>query len=149
MRIRNQEKPYCVYCDDFRAYEVKSSKEKIQVKELVLECERHRAFCSVCGKPMYVKSISMADHAAEFEEYKRIKGLVTSKELVEFRKSIGLSSAKLSKALGLGDKTITRLENGDIQSESVDMLLKYAMGRAKPLKRADSQKAKSGSLLAA
>jgi transcriptional regulator with XRE-family HTH domain len=89
------------------------------------------------------------DHHAEFEEYKRIKGMVTSKELVAFRKANGLTATGFSRALGLGDKTITRLESGDIQSESVDMLLKYAMGRAKPLTRANSQKAKSGSLLAA
>ena len=139
----------CFKCDDWCEYEARATEEEVRVKDTYVRIVRHKAFCVRCGSEMDVRELFDKDLATAFEAYKEAKGMVTAKELISYRKTMGYSATKLSRILKLGDKTITRLENGAIQSESVDMLLKYAMGRAKPLTRVGSQKAKSGSLLAA
>ena len=118
---------YCVFCDDFHEYAVKETVEKVPVGDIFVTITRHRAYCAHCGKEMDVKYLSNMDHKAAFEAYKKAKDLVTAAEIVAFRKKHGLTAAEYAKILRLGEKTITRLENGDIQSESVDLLLKLSM----------------------
>lgn len=118
---------YCIFCDDFHEYVVKETVEKVPVGDIYVTITRHRAYCAHCGKEMDVKSLSSIDHMAAFEAYKRAKGLVTAEEIVALRKKHGLTASGLAKALGMGEKSITRFENGDIQSKSVNLLLRLAM----------------------
>lgn len=131
--MERKELDLCFNCDDWCEYVVRTSEEEVRVRDTYVRIVRHRAFCGRCGSEMDVRTLFDQDQIAAFDAYKDAKGLVTAQELIAFRKAIGYSAVKLSRALGLGDKTITRLENGDIQSASVDMLLKFAMGKVKPL----------------
>lgn len=57
-------------------------------------------------------------------EYRRIKGLLTSDEIVEIRKKYGLSQVDLANLMGWGEATISRYESKAIQDESYDTILR-------------------------
>lgn len=57
-------------------------------------------------------------------EYRKMKGLLTSDEIVEIRERYGLSQVDLAKLLGWGEATISRYESKAIQDEAYDNMLR-------------------------
>ena len=125
--MKKEKLGYCIFCGGLHEYEVRTAEERVAVLDSHVTITGHRAYCKDCGGEIDVASLFVADQKAAFEEYKRMKGFVTAKEIVAFRKKHGLTAAQYAKILHLGEKTITRLENGGIQSESVDLLLRLSM----------------------
>ncbi len=58
-----------------------------------------------------------------YEKYKKIVGLLTAAQIKAIRSKYGLSAELFAKALGMGLKSITRFENGSIQSRETNSLL--------------------------
>lgn len=56
--------------------------------------------------------------------YRIKKGLLTSDEIVDIRRSYGLSQVDLAKLLGWGEATISRYESKAIQDETYDTMLR-------------------------
>ena len=56
--------------------------------------------------------------------YRKMKGLLTSDEIVEIRKNYGMTQSEFSALLGWGDVTITRYETKLIQDETYDKLIR-------------------------
>ena len=52
--------------------------------------------------------------------------LLTTNEIKEIRERYGLSQKDFALALGMGEITINRLENGSIQSEAVDSIIRLS-----------------------
>ena len=58
--------------------------------------------------------------------YKKRMNLLTTNEIKEIRERYGLSQKDFALALGMGEITINRLENGSIQSEAVDSIIRLS-----------------------
>lgn len=56
--------------------------------------------------------------------YRKMKGLLTSDEIVDIRESYGLSQVDMAKLLGWGEATISRYESKAIQDEVYDIMLR-------------------------
>jgi putative zinc finger/helix-turn-helix protein, YgiT family len=59
-----------------------------------------------------------------FEQYRIKNGLISSKDIIDFRKQYNLSQRSLAKLLSIGSATIARYEKGALPSESLSNLLK-------------------------
>jgi putative zinc finger/helix-turn-helix YgiT family protein len=58
--------------------------------------------------------------------YKKRMNLLTTNEIKEIRERYGLSQKDFALALGMGEITINRLENGSTQSGAVDSIIRLS-----------------------
>lgn len=64
-----------------------------------------------------------------YNEYRKIKGLLLPEEIKSIRDRFGVTQIIFAKVLGLGDKTITRYENGSLQDMAQNNLIKSVLER--------------------
>lgn len=126
MKMKNKEKAYCYHCDKMVDFEIKEINENTKVSEkgIPVNVKVKRAYCKHCGTVVPYKKIDYEADRLVYDEYKRKVGLLTSQEIKEIRLLRNLSQRELSLMLGLGEKTITRYENGAIQDRAYDILLR-------------------------
>jgi len=65
-----------------------------------------------------------------YREYRLRRGLLQPEEIRRFRLSTGLTQRELASILGFGSVTLSRYENGALQSEAHDKLLRMAIDPA-------------------
>ena len=118
---------YCPFCASYEEFDVTHVDYQANVRGERFPCQKHVARCRKCGEEVFVQEIADQDLVLAFETYKKRVGLLTAEEIRRFRKSKGLSATRLAKILGLGEKTITRFETGDIQSKAVDTSIRLFM----------------------
>ncbi len=116
-------KRYCIECDDFEEVELKKVKKTLPVKGENITLEIEEFFCVNCGEPVYDEVQDSDNLRLFYDEYRRVKGLLTSSEIIAIRERYGLSQTALAKLLGFGDKTIARYERGYIQDESPNIMM--------------------------
>lgn len=126
MKMKNKEKAYCYHCDKMVDFEIKEINENTKVSEkgIPVSVKVKRAYCKHCGTVVPYEKIDYEADRLVYDEYKRKVGLLTSQEIKEIRLLRNLSQRELSLMLGLGEKTITRYENGAIQDRAYDILLR-------------------------
>ena len=119
-------KIYCPKCGDFRPYEVKEERETYPVKNEPVEIMAKVSYCKCCGEMLWNEELDDVNLKMAFDVYKNHHDLLTSEKVKRIREKYGLSQALFSKLLGLGEKTITRYENGSIQDVAHNSLLLLA-----------------------
>ena len=82
------------------------------------------ARCKKCGEKVHPVSIGKINEISKYDAYKKLMGLLTSREIIDIRKENGLSQTGLAKIIGCGEKNIARYENGAIQTKMIDRLIK-------------------------
>lgn len=122
--MKNQQTTYCPFCNSYEEYIINEVADVALVKGKKIPYQKHETRCAKCGKEIYVDDWIESDQLDIYESFKEEAGLLGADEIRCFRHKNHLSATKLSRLLGLGDKTITRIENGEIQSKSTDMLLR-------------------------
>lgn len=115
---------YCINCDCMVDYEVIESTKTFEVRNVQVEATIKEAHCKECGEILYVREIEVENDISVYDAYKKEVGLLTSKEIIAIRKRRGMSQKQLAKFLKIGEKDITRYENGAIQSKSIDRFIK-------------------------
>ncbi|MQS89676.1 DUF4065 domain-containing protein [Lactobacillus salsicarnum] len=102
---------------------VKNIKQTFKVRDESITVFSDAEVDTSSGKPISnVELDSIAINKA-FTEYKLKNGLVTSTEIVSFRKKYHLSQRSLAKLLGIGSATVARYERGSLPTESLSNLL--------------------------
>ena len=122
---------WCIVCDKEVPYITKVELTKTSVKGVKVEAELKHAYCSDCGHQLFVYEYEKVNQVLIFDEYKKKKGLLTSKEMIEIRKKYGLSQTALAKAIKVGAKNIARYESGKIQDASIDLLIRLLAAHPK------------------
>jgi HTH-type transcriptional regulator/antitoxin MqsA len=81
--------------------------------------------CNKCGEGFLDFYASAQFQAEAVRQLRQIKGLLTSEEIKELRRSLGLSQAAFEHLLGTGPKTVVRWEKGTVfQSSTADRLMR-------------------------
>lgn len=93
--------------------------EIVEYKEVYYFCENEKENNEFANGKMLNTNLLNARNA-----YRKIKGLLTSDEIVDIRKQYGLSQVDLANMLGWGEATISRYESKAIQDESYDVILR-------------------------
>ncbi len=96
--------------------------------------------CLECGEEFDHSDPAYDPLAAAYREYRQRKGMVQPEEIRAFRKTYDLSQRELSELIGFGGATLSRYENGSLQDESHDKLLRLSMLPANLLKIVEEDK---------
>jgi putative zinc finger/helix-turn-helix YgiT family protein len=122
--MKREQMAYCDNCRKQVPFIVKRETEEVEVRGIKVKVEIDHCFCSCCQEEIDVNFITDANLQRTYDEYKKLKGLLTSKEIKALRQRYGMTAVEFAKAIGAGEKTITRYENGAIQDEVYDKFLR-------------------------
>lgn len=80
--------------------------------------------CKKCGAWLSSNEIERENDIYIYDAYKKKVGLLTASEIKEIRAKRGMSQRQLAKFLDIGEKDITRYENGSVQTRSIDNMIR-------------------------
>jgi putative zinc finger/helix-turn-helix YgiT family protein len=81
--------------------------------------------CDSCGEIFFAPGQGDALQRKAADAARPELGLLTGKEIADFRKSLGLTQAELERAMGVPEKTVARWEIGSVlQSCAADRFLR-------------------------
>ena len=83
--------------------------------------------CRKCGEEFESLKSKVDPLDAVYREYRRRHGMVQPETIAQFRKTLGLTQRELAALLGFGDATLSRYENGALQDDAHDRLLRLIM----------------------
>ena len=122
-----EEKEYDGYCPDCWNY-TKGHLILTHVKTVVagvpVEANIHKLVCDTCGAYMNNDIIDREHDIVVYNEYKKKVGLLTTDEIKQIRQKRGWSQRQMAKFLDIGEKDITRYENGSVQTRCIDNLIR-------------------------
>lgn len=116
---------YCYECQNDNAV---GHWTKIHYKTVVLgvpvETDYLELICDKCGGPLTSDEAWKVHDLAVYNAYKKKVGLLTTDEIKQIRQKRGWSQRQLAKFLDIGEKDITRYENGSLQTRCIDNLIR-------------------------
>lgn len=115
---------YCPACRAERHLLEVRRRESHRLRGEVIELEADVLTCGACGN-----SVSHAERddrilKAVYDEYRRRHGMLMPEEIMRLRERYGLSQRALARLLGWGDVTIHRYENGALQDNAHETVLR-------------------------
>ena len=119
-------KMYCPICADEREIIIKKVEETYPVKGEEVTITASVSFCTACGNEIWNEDLDTQNLKIAFDTFRSRHGLLTSKRIKEIRDKYGISQATFARALGLGEKTITRYERGSLQDRAQNGLISLA-----------------------
>lgn len=117
----------CTNCEKQTKLELESNEEVIEVRREPITVQVQYLKCTECGDEVFNPELDNDPFDSAYREYRRRHGLLQPEEIRDWRKAYDLSQIDVAKLLGLGGATISRYENGALQDESHDRLLRLAM----------------------
>jgi putative zinc finger/helix-turn-helix YgiT family protein len=114
----------CPNCEKETELEVIKSKEEVEVRGELIKVEVEYYKCKVCGSEFQDPNSTDDPLDRVYAEYRRIHGMIQPEKIKEFRRKYDLTQQELSNLLGWGGATLSRYENGALQDEAHDTILK-------------------------
>lgn len=105
---------------------VKIRKVEANVKGINIEFEEYYKIDPVTGEEIFDRNIEIENDTRLYDLYKKQVNLLTSSEIKAIRKKYDMNQKEFALAIGVGEITIHRFENGSIQTESVDSIIKLS-----------------------
>jgi len=96
------------------------------LKEKEIEFEEHYVINPITGEEIFDRIIEIENDLRLYDVYKKQVNLLTSVEIKAIRKKYEMNQKEFALAIGLGEITIHRFENGSIQTESVDSIIRLS-----------------------
>ncbi len=124
MKVIKSEKQLCTCC--MEEHEVKT----VLVKEQTTYKDRRVCYDAVYFYCDVADELYMDEHQVQVNDiemknaYRRMEGLLTSKDICAIRSKYGITQSDLCALLGWGGKTITRYESHQVQDRAHDTILK-------------------------
>ncbi|MEW5825752.1 MAG: type II TA system antitoxin MqsA family protein [Candidatus Bipolaricaulota bacterium] len=115
---------FCPQCKAQREPKVHRRDETITVKGEPVEIQANVAVCAECGEDLFVAELEEHNVKRAFDIYRRRHDLLTASQIRELRERYGLSQRGLAQLLGWGEVTVSRYENGAIQTRGHDQFLR-------------------------
>ena len=121
-------KDFCSNCETLSGFSIETHCQEVKIKGDVTRVEFTISKCNNCEDEVYRPKTGNANPFVEaFNEYRKRHGLLKPMEIKKWRKAYGLTQTDLSNLLGLSVVSISRYENGSLQNESHDKLIRLAM----------------------
>ncbi|WP_049165488.1 helix-turn-helix domain-containing protein [Ligilactobacillus salivarius] len=107
-------------------FEVVSVNETVTVKDLTFK-NMHTYWKSVTTGELYLPfNDPDINLNSDYDRYRAEKKLLSTKDIINIRKKYKLSLRSFAKVLGIGYSTLSKIENGALQSNEHDALLRLA-----------------------
>ena len=120
-------KRLCPECGEITEWEETTKKEDFNIKGEIIQINATFLRCPRCNSEYEDLNFPFDPNVLAYDEYRRRKGMVFPSQIVAYRKKYDLTQKELSVLLGFGDITLSRYENGALQDEAHDQLLKFVL----------------------
>lgn len=117
---------YCNKCGEEREIEIREEMESYPVRNEQTEIIAKVSYCKHCGEQIWNEELDDNNLKEAYRKYRTNHGLLQPEEIKRIRDKYSLSQTAFGRLLGLGDKTITRYENGSIQDLAQNNLIELA-----------------------
>lgn len=105
---------------------VKKRKVEVNVKGKMIEFDELYKIDPKTGEEVFDRKIEIENDIRLYDIYKKQMNLLTSSEIKNIRKKYGMNQKEFALSIGVGEITIHRFENGSIQTESVDSIIRLS-----------------------
>lgn len=108
---------YCDECGNEENYEVIHKMEEVTIKDVTFKNEHEYCQCSVC-KELYEPLDDVDKNIkSDYAKYREIKHLLSPEDITSIREKYALSQRQFAELLGISHSTLSRVENGALQTE--------------------------------
>ncbi len=118
---------FCPNCEKESPLLMIRKAEDIKVRGEIINVEVEYYKCQDCGEEFENSKSAIDPYEASYREYRARKNMLQPEDIREFRIEHGLTQKEFSDLLRIGIATVNRYENGALQSESHDRVIKLAM----------------------
>lgn len=116
---------YCDECGEFVPFYLETRQNRtLKVKGVEVTSTEFVGHCAKCHNEIWIDEVENINCNNFYNEYKKIVGLLTKEEIIAIRKKRKMSQRDLARFLSIGEKDITRYENGAIQTRAVDLMIR-------------------------
>ena len=115
---------FCPNCEEYTEVTFGVEKEVYNVRGEPIEIEAEVAICQKCGSKIFDEERDSRNLEKAYNQYRQKHNLLLPDKIRTIREKYGLSQRALSRLLGWGEITIHRYENGAIQDNAHDKLLR-------------------------
>jgi len=119
-------KNICPNCEKETNLTLRQEREVVEVRGEPIDVESEFYVCDECGEE-FENTRDYDSLEAAYQEYRNRHHMLQPNEIKEWRKNYGLTQKELSKILGWGGATLSRYENGALQNEGHEKILRLAM----------------------
>ncbi len=120
-------KGICPNCEAIRSLELVQTNEEIVVRgeSFVIPVERYR--CLSCGQDFKDPKSEEDVLDSAYKQYRQNHGMLKPDDIRNFRKKHDITQNELGSLLGWGVATLSRYENGALQNDAHEKMLRMAM----------------------
>lgn len=120
----------CPACEKTSGLEIITRQDVFEIKGEKITILVKLYHCKECGIELSNGKELGDPFKAAYNEYRKIHGMVQPEAIVNLRKKYDLTQKELSNLLGFGEITLSRYENGSLQDQAHDLILKFALNPA-------------------
>jgi putative zinc finger/helix-turn-helix YgiT family protein len=120
-------KGICPNCEKETELELIQKEEDINVRGEVIKVEVKYYKCKSCGEEFEDPKSDEDPLDKAYRLYRRKHEMMQPEEIRDFRKKFGITQNEMSRLLGWGGATLSRYENGALQDETHEKVLRLAM----------------------
>lgn len=117
---------FCTKCKEYKDIIIKTETETYPVKGEPVSISAQVSYCIDCGEQLFNSELDNENLKTAYRLYRARHKLLQPEEIKAIRDKYALSQVIFARILGLGEKTVTRYENGSLQDESQNNLLVLA-----------------------
>ncbi|MDI6696621.1 MAG: DUF4065 domain-containing protein [Anaerolineales bacterium] len=118
---------FCPNCEKESSLLLVRKTEDFSVRGEIVNVEVEYYQCQECGEEFEDSRSAIDPYEIAYREYRARKGMLQPEDIRDFRIKRGLTQKEFSELLGIGIATLNRYENGALQSEAHDRVIKLAM----------------------
>lgn len=118
---------FCPNCEKESSLLLVRKAEDFSVRGEIINVEVEYYQCQECGEEFEDSKSAIDPYEIAYREYRARKGMLQPEDIRNFRIKRGLTQKEFSELLGIGIATLNRYENGALQSEAHDRVIKLAM----------------------
>ena len=120
---QSMEERFCPECGKEMDTVIRSTQETYPVKGEDITIMAHVRYCESCGCDIWDDELDAQNLLTAYAAYREKHHLLQPAEIKEIRIKYDMSQTAFARVLGMGDKTITRYENGSIADAAQNNLL--------------------------
>lgn len=117
---------FCPNCESERDFRVENRTETYDVRGLSIKLPVQCEVCQVCGEDLFEEKRDNALLETAYAEYRRQKGLLFPHEIKAIRDRYSLGQKAFATLLGVSEATINRYEQGGLQDDAHDTMIRLA-----------------------
>lgn len=121
-------KAFCPYCEEETEQEIITEMQDFEIRGETIPVKVTYYHCINCNGDYELPQSPEEDpFNIAYRLYREQKGLLQPEEIKAYRSKLGLTQKEFSEILGIGIATLNRYENGALQSEAHDNIIRLCM----------------------